>query len=361
MPWPADYGGVIDLFYKIRSLHEAGIKIHLHCFTKDKAEQNLLSKYCCEVHYYPRSSFSPFQLPLPYIVHSRNDHKLLSNLSKDNHPILFEGVHTTYWLGKNKFKGRNVWLRLHNAEHEYYKTLCRQEKNIFKKLYFLVESILLKKYEASLKGKASFITVSEEDKNLFEESFGFNPVFFIPVFLPWRKVKSSTGRGSFCLYHGNLTVNENENAVRWLLENVFSRLKIPFVVAGKNPSAEIIDLAHRQTHTCIVENPSDHELEDLIRKAQINILPSFNHTGVKLKLLNALFNGRHYITNGQGISGSRLNVMSVYPETADEFITQIQTLFDKPFETSNVEEREIMLGAYYNNAKNAIDLINLIY
>ena len=32
VPLPANYGGVIDVFYKIKALHKAGIKIKLHCF-----------------------------------------------------------------------------------------------------------------------------------------------------------------------------------------------------------------------------------------------------------------------------------------------------------------------------------------
>ena len=32
VPFPADYGGAIEEFYKIKSLHAAGVKIYLHCF-----------------------------------------------------------------------------------------------------------------------------------------------------------------------------------------------------------------------------------------------------------------------------------------------------------------------------------------
>ena len=32
IPYPPNYGGVIDVYYKIRTLHKLGIKIHLHCF-----------------------------------------------------------------------------------------------------------------------------------------------------------------------------------------------------------------------------------------------------------------------------------------------------------------------------------------
>ena len=32
VPHPPDYGGVIDIYYKVKSLHELGIKVHLHCY-----------------------------------------------------------------------------------------------------------------------------------------------------------------------------------------------------------------------------------------------------------------------------------------------------------------------------------------
>ena len=32
IPWPANYGGVIDVYYKMLALHRCGVKIFLHCF-----------------------------------------------------------------------------------------------------------------------------------------------------------------------------------------------------------------------------------------------------------------------------------------------------------------------------------------
>jgi hypothetical protein len=32
VPYPLIMAGVIDVFYRIKALHDAGVKIHLHCF-----------------------------------------------------------------------------------------------------------------------------------------------------------------------------------------------------------------------------------------------------------------------------------------------------------------------------------------
>ena len=34
-PFPPKYGGVIDVFYKIKALHSLGVKIYLHCFVDE--------------------------------------------------------------------------------------------------------------------------------------------------------------------------------------------------------------------------------------------------------------------------------------------------------------------------------------
>ena len=117
VPYPVDYGGVFDLFHKIRALHEAGIRVHLHCFEYGRGRQPMLNKYCEEVHYYCRhEGHKGFSHRLPYIVCSRSNGQLLDRLLEDDYPILLEGVHCTYLLNDERFEGRKIILRLHNVE-----------------------------------------------------------------------------------------------------------------------------------------------------------------------------------------------------------------------------------------------------
>ena len=99
VPFPADYGGVIDVFYKVRALHEAGVKVHLHCFEYGRPPQQELHRYCEEVYYYSRQNAKSMLFnTLPYIVLSRQSEELKQRLLKDNYPILFEGLHSTFYL-----------------------------------------------------------------------------------------------------------------------------------------------------------------------------------------------------------------------------------------------------------------------
>jgi glycosyltransferase involved in cell wall biosynthesis len=361
VPWPADYGGVVDLFYKLKALHKQGIKIHLHCFTQGRPPQPELNKYCVSVDYYERNkSIRSFSFTTPFIVKSRANTKLIINLNKDNYPILLEGIHCTYFLQAGQLKKRKVLVRLHNTEFEYYSQLAKNEYHLFKKLYFLYESKLLYRYEKKLASKNKFIAVSKHDVSVYQKKFGATAIQYLPVFIPYTMAVGKEGKGCYCLYHGNLSVNENEAAVVWLLEKVFDQLKIPFVIAGKDPSKKLIDLAHQHKHTCIVANPGESEMQDMIAKAQVHVLPSFNNTGIKLKLLNALFNGRHCVVNAQGADGSGLENICHIATDATSFKNEIERLYQLPFTEQEKEQRQGVLQTLYNNDINAKQLIKII-
>lgn len=361
VPWPADYGGVIEIFYTIKALHQAGVKIHLHCFTKGRMPQQELAQYCEDVHYYQRkTNLAGFSLKLPYIVYSRSSSELLANLQKDNYPILLEGIHCSYWLNNDVLKNRNIAIRLHNVEYQYYRQLAKQKTNWLKKIYCLFESRLLKKYERSVASKAPLFAMSRNDAKIYTTEFGAANVSYIPPFTKWTMAAGKEGKGCFCLYHGNLSISENETAAIWLLQNVFNDSEIPFVIAGKDPSKKLLDLAHQHKHTCILANPDEKELQDVIAKAQLHVLPSFNKTGVKLKLFNALFNGRHCLTNAAGTEGSGLESLCHIAEDAASFKEAIASIYQQPFTEQEKEKRQGLLQTVFNNEANAEKLIGML-
>ena len=109
VPYPANYGGVIDVFYRLKALIEAGVKVHLHCFEYGRGEQEIL-KRCHEVKYYKRDTSFIKQLSLtPFIVNSRRSKSLVQDLLKDDYPILCEGLHTTAVLLDKRLKNRKIY------------------------------------------------------------------------------------------------------------------------------------------------------------------------------------------------------------------------------------------------------------
>jgi hypothetical protein len=362
VPYPPDYGGVFDLFYKIRTLHEEGIKIQLHCFTSGREEQPILKTFCEQVYYYPRrTGHKGFSHRLPYIVCSRSSPELLERLLQDEYPVLLEGVHCSYLTQDKRFAGRKILLRLHNVESVYYKQLAKSSTSWFKKLYYLRESAVLRNYEKRIASNWPLLAVTQSDAEMAAVFYQSKNISVIPVFLPFQHIESPQGTGCYCLYHGNLSVDENEKAAIWLLENVFNELTIPFLVAGKNPGPKLRRAVARFRNCCIVSDPTDQELKDIISKAQLHVIPSLNCTGIKLKLLNALFNGRHCLVNAEAVKGTGLQEVCHLAETAEEFKSVIENLYERPFTFLDLQWRREKLMTQYNNHETACRLIAQIW
>ncbi len=359
VPYPANYGGVIDVFYRVKALSEAGVKVHLHCFEYGRGEQEVLNR-CHEVKYYKRDTSFAKQLSLtPFIVNSRRSEDLVQDLLKDDYPILCEGLHTTAVLLDKRLKNRQIYVRAHNVEHDYYQALGQAERWCGKKLFYLIEAWKLKRYEAVLKRADGIFAISQSDADYFSQKYG--KVTLVPGFNAADSVCSETGRGDYVLYHGNLSVRENENAAKWLIENVFPELDVSCVVAGLNPSDKLVKLAEKHPNVTLVANPDDAEMIDLLRQAQVNILVTNQPTGLKLKLLNALYNGRFCLVNTDMVKGTSLEDLCIVADEPEQMIAEIKRLMEEDFTEDDIEERDAKMRQLYDNESNAKKIIQAIY
>jgi hypothetical protein len=95
----------------------------------------------------------------------------------------------------------------------------------------------------------------------------------------------------------------------------------------------------------------------LIREAHIHVLPDFNDTGLKLKLLHALFMGRFCITNKPDLPASSTLAVAHTPE---DYIQSINKLMQRDFDAESVAERGHVLR-FYSNEQNADKLNALLW
>jgi hypothetical protein len=361
IPYPANYGGVIDVYFKLRALHAAGVRIHLHCFEYHRDPAPELEKYCCEVLYYPRKTGLPSMLNRkPYIVYSRRSGLLLQNLCKDNYPILFEGLHSCYYLTSDKLKDRFRIYRESNIEHHYYFHLSRAENNILKKAFFIFSGLKLKAYQSVLQYASLMLTVSKEDHDYLETMFPGNKIEYLPSFHHDEEIRILPGRGDYALYQGNLGVVENRKAAEYLATNVFKGLDVKFIIAGLNPSKKLRKLVSGIPNITLVANPTDEEMFSLINKAHVNIMVTFQPTGLKLKLLNALFNGRFCLVNPEMVTGTELARLCRIANNADEFRSSILELMGMPFTEEMIRDRCFHLLPRHSNSENCKTLLGLL-
>ena len=360
VPDPPDYGGVIDVYYRIKALREQGVSIILHCFQYGRQESKILEEICTAVNYYHRPTGWSFHMKKrPFIVATRSSAQLLENLVKDDYPILFEGLHSTYFIDHPELESRKKIVRMHNIEHEYYSDLAVSERSIIKKSFFKRESRKLKRYEKTLPGKITIAAINKKEveyyKQLFPSTLLINP------FHPFTDVTTKTGQGEYILFHGNLSVPENIRSFLFLYDHVFSNISHRVIVAGKDPSSEIKRKVSQSGHLELISNPDEQEMFDMVMNAQINVIHSFQPTGVKLKLLTALFAGRFCIANDHALANTGLDQLCMIANNPEEYINLINSLMDSKITEEDIMARRIGLKGTYSNGLNAVRLMQFIW
>lgn len=361
IPYPANYGGAIDVFHKIRCLHQAGVKVILHCFEYGNRTRSAeLESLCEKVYYYKRNlSFINQLSSLPFNVKSRISEELKQHLLKDNHPILFEVLHTCYLLNDPELKHRKKLFRHSNIEHDYFLELAKGERSFLKKWYLQLEAYKLKRFEKQITHADYILSVSETDLAYFKKKYPDTPSVYLPSFHGFDELQCKTGKGNYILYHGNLSISENYNAANWLIDHVFSNINHPVIIAGLNPPQDLIIKIKLHPHIALKQNCSETEMNELIGDAQIHCLYTGQTTGLKLKLVNVLYSGRFVIANKYMLTGTQLVSACHIANTDSEYVEQINTLFSKEFTSEEIETRKQQISSMNNEEKTKL-LLNLL-
>lgn len=329
-----------------------GIRVHLHCFMYGRAKAPILETLCEKVFYYRRKQgLLPLLSFRPYIISSRTNKELEKRLLEDTHPLLLEGLHCSAYLESSLAKGKPVVYRESNIEHQYYFHLAKAERMIGKALYHMLESLKLYFYERKLRTVSLILPVSTNDASYFKRKYPGVRVEYLSSFHANDEVRILEGRGSYILYHGNLSVAENIKAVLFLAKNVFSRLSLPVIVAGLDPSPEVKSGLKGLSNVTLIENPDEERVEELIQNAHVHVLYTFQTTGLKLKLLNVLYNGRFCLVNDKMLAGTGLEDACIVENNPGKVVEMMSSLFKREFTLQEIEKRKVILGPFSNRVK----------
>lgn len=361
VPYPPNYGGVIDIYYKLKALHAQGIKIHLHTFQYGRNESPVLRKICEQVYYYDRMDpIASMPYKVPHIVKSRRSEVLLKRLEMGPYPILFEGLHTCFYINHPILADRPKFVRMHNVEWQYYRLLADQEPKSrwLRSQYLKIESRRLRKFEKILELAHTIFTISPRDTDYYQKLFPH--VTYLPAFHGNKTINSLPGKGEYCLYHGKLNVAENHRAVMHLITEIFNGLKARLVIAGSDPFPELVDFASQLENVDLQINPDAEEMQELMEKAHMHILPTFQPTGIKLKLLNALYNGRFVLVNDQMIDHTGLEELCLVAHEPADFRRFIMELQIQDFPQSLIDQRKTILEEKFSDQKSVEILMNVL-
>lgn len=355
-PFPPDFGGVIDVFYKIKALHTIGFKIYLHCFYQTRSQVSAELKAITEEVFLYKKNRNPFFLfskfPLPVVCRFHKD--LIQNIAKIDAPVFFEGLQTTMILQKINLPNKK-YLRLHNIESDFYAGMSKNETNYFwKVMYHLVAEKFIN-YQKIIPTFNHVFTLSCYENEVVKSMM--KQTNYISVF-HGNQHHFLSERGKFALYHGDLRLADNKNAAKFLIE-VFKEIPdYKLIIASSTGKKMIEDKAKNLPNVTFVELNSNNQLTDLFAEAHINVMLSFQRSGTKLKVVNSLFNGRFCLVNKNMIDDVDILILCELAETKQEFIAKINELKNKDYQEN--ERRNKVLSVALNDIENAKKIEKLL-
>jgi hypothetical protein len=104
----------------------------------------------------------------------------------------------------------------------------------------------------------------------------------------------------------------------------------------------------------LIENPTGSQMDQLIAEAHLHILPAFQSTGVKLKLVKSLFQGRFVLTNPQMVEGTGLDDVCISFRKPADLIQLIKELRNKPFTQTEIDRRKNLLAGFNDHLGAAV-------
>ena len=229
-------------------------------------------------------------------------------------------------------------LNHHNIESHMMLRRAKKEKNLFKKIYFYVEGLKLKKYENRICPKFDInLVVSELDKERLLNIALNSKIAVIPngVNINYFKPLNSKIKRHNIVFAGRMNAYPNEDAVIWFLKEIWPLLKkeVPdatFTIAGRNPTPRIKKFAKNDPSILVTGYVDD--IRPFIAQAEVYICPIRDGGGTKLKILDAMAMGKIIVTTtigaeGLGVIHERHVLIANDPKI---FASQVLLVFNNP-------------------------------
>ena len=99
---------------------------------------------------------------------------------------------------------------------------------------------------------------------------------------------------------------------------------------------------------------------ELIQNAHICFIPTFQASGLKLKLLGSLFAGRFVVTNSALVKNTGLEGLCEVYDEPEELKNCILETYSKPFSEEYILKRKKVLEEGFSNKINAEKLFTII-
>ncbi len=322
LPYPPVSGGVIKSWKLVEFLNKK-YRLSVATFLKnDEANYvaEFLSKVKLNAHYFepidvPRTAINLIKSNL--LLQPLNLYRNRSKVFRENIKPMIEQADAVFvdhyemfqYVPRN-YKGKII-LHQHNCEYLIWNRYAALEQNLFKKLALKNQAYWIKQYERKICNRSKTILAAPNDieelvkiganQNKFYETYhlGDEHLLDLPP-LEWDRLEDAV------LFIGTLTWEANIDSVIYFIKDIWPLLTkkkpdIKFYIVGRNPDTRIVRLAGQ--HRNIVLTGFVEDLEDYYSKCKVFVSPLRFGSGIKVKVMNALYRGIPTVATGIGAEG----------------------------------------------------------
>lgn len=359
IPWPLNDGGNIAMYNLTRCLRSAGHHVELACLNTSKHRQDpAVLAHLAEVHAVDIDTsvtawgaFAALFSNLPYNVSrflSEEFSLLLGRLlAGDRFDLVqLEGSFLSLYIPAIRHATRApIVLRSHNIEHQIWSRLAAAEAFIPKKLYLGHLARGIRRFELEhLHMVDAIVPIALQDEEDYRRQ-GFQGKMRtihggvdLAAFAPRQPIAADRKLG----FLGSLEWQPNLQGISWFVAEVWPLLRerhsdLELHVAGKNPpdSMRDWDVPGMHFHGMVAEAAA------FMESCHFFILPLLSGGGMRIKLVEAMANGRCCISTRVGAEGIDLEDGGdiVLADTPEEWLAAIGDLLAHPAKSQEIARR----------------------
>ncbi|GAA4460626.1 hypothetical protein GCM10023093_03620 [Nemorincola caseinilytica] len=318
-------GGNLAMHAMIDGYHKAGWQVHLLSMntTRHRVRSELLNKVFAHLQGFSwvdmdnevtmggvlKNFFFSTEPEHVQRFHTEEFETKLVEVLKDFRPdaVQIESVYlTTYLPAIHKHSSAVTVLRVHNVEYQIWQGMAGKTKNVLKKYYFNSLAERVRNYERKAwKDYDLLLAITEKDAQLIHRLEDVARVIMAPFTIEADKVRPPVQEEQWAGYHiGAMDWMPNKDGMRWFLHKVWPKVHkaapgFRFYFAGRHMGTEFLE-------TKLNGVKCEGEVEDadaFIADKKILIVPLLSGGGIRVKILEAMAQGKIVISTSKGIKG----------------------------------------------------------
>lgn len=352
VPWPLKDGGSIACYNFIKGYHDAGCEVTVAALNTSKHYiatipdelKSIATWHTVDIdnRVKPVAAFRNLFSSQSYNVErfiSNEFHQLLRNLlsSQSFDVIVMESLFVTPYIETIRSNSNALLvLRQHNVEHVIWQKLTKAEPNILKKWYLKLLAKRLMKFEEQQLNKVDAITTfTEDDAAIFRNMGCEKPIAAFPLGINIAQIHEPHAAPEIpSVFHiGSMEWLPNQEAVRWFIDHVWVEVSqrhanLNFYVAGRGMPESFKKLEADNLH--IIGEVDD--AAEFMQQKQMMIVPLFSGSGMRVKILEAMAQGKAIISSTLGAQGiaSQPGKHLLIADNSQEFVKAIDLLVTNP-------------------------------